>query len=64
LRSVDVFLHNIGDIAIELTFGKASAKKELTNIATDCQQQNRQSNGSAPDKAKDQKEFKFTHLHK
>jgi len=38
LRSVDVFLHNIGDIAIKLAFGKASAKKELTNIATDRQQ--------------------------
>jgi hypothetical protein len=38
LRAVYVFLDDISYIVFELTFGKVSAYKELTDIATDCQQ--------------------------
>jgi hypothetical protein len=47
LRTVYVFLDDISHIAVELTLGKASAKKELTDIATDRQQKDSQKNPSS-----------------
>jgi len=61
LRAVYVFLDDVSNIIIELTFGKVSAKKELTDIATDRQQKDRQKNSSATDKAEDKEQFKFAH---
>jgi hypothetical protein len=50
LRAVYVFLDDISHIAVELTLGKVSAKKELTDIATDRQQKDSQKNPSATHK--------------
>jgi hypothetical protein len=61
LRAVYVLLDDISHIVLELTFGKVSAKKELTDIATDCQQKDQQKNPSAAHKTKDKKQFKLAH---
>ncbi|MCX5950677.1 MAG: hypothetical protein NT158_05815, partial [Cyanobacteria bacterium] len=61
LRAVDVFLDDISHMVLELTFGKVSAEKELTDIATDRQQKDSQKNRSATDKTEDKKQFKFAH---
>jgi hypothetical protein len=61
LRAVYVFLDDVSHIVLELSFGKVSAKKELTDIATDRQQKDSQKNPTATNKAEDKKKFKFAH---
>jgi hypothetical protein len=61
LRAVYVLLDDISHIVIELTFGKVSAKKELTDIATDRQQKDQQKNPSTTHKTEDKKQFKLAH---
>jgi len=61
LRAVYVFLDDISYIVFELSFGKVSAYKELTDIATDRQQKDSQKNTSTTHKTEDKKQFKFAH---
>jgi hypothetical protein len=61
LRAVDVLLDDIRYIVLELTFGKVSAKKELTDVTTDRQQKDSQKNSSSTYKTEDKKQFKLAH---
>jgi hypothetical protein len=61
LRAVYGFLDDISHIVIELTFGKISAYKELTDIATNRQQKDSQKNRPATHKPEEKKQFKFAH---
>ncbi len=61
LRAVYGFLDDNSYIVIELTFGKISAYKELTDVATNRQQKDSQKDRPATHKAEEKKQFKFAH---
>jgi hypothetical protein len=61
LRAVHGFLDDICHIVLELTFGKISTYKELTDIPTNRQQKDSQKNRPATHKTEEKKQFKFAH---